>query len=149
MQTVMQYATLGTLGLGLASQVGALTGGGGSSSADTRRAQEEQERRNREAAAAQEAANRASAQAQLAENERMAAEIKAEQERVAGGATVTTAAAAETALNQRAFRGGCEDGARARVGNTARPNVVLANTAATKVRYDAGFNAGMAGQVCQ
>lgn len=153
MDSVLKYAALGNLGLGAATTAMALTGGGGgskgSSSADIRRAQEEQESLNRAAAAAQEAANKASAQAQLAENERMKAEIKAEQERMAGGATGTAAAAAETALNQKAFRGGCEDGARARVGNTARPNVVLANTAATKVQYDAGFDAGMAGQVCQ
>jgi hypothetical protein len=127
----------------------ALTGGGGgskgSSSADIRRAQQEQADLNRAAAEAQEEANRRSALAQEEENKR----IKAEQERMAGGATGTAAAAAETALNQKAFRGGCEDGARARVGNTARPNVVLANTAATKVQYDAGFDAGMAGQVCQ
>lgn len=196
MDSFLQYVPLASLGLGLAGQVGALTGGSGSSgsgssSADTRRAAEEQERRNREAAAAQEEANRRSALAQEEENKRITAEIKAEQERVAaeikaaqdevrkeankqaaelnkqsagttvggtstgtGGVltqnnTVTGEAVTQLELNQNVLKGGCEDGARARVGNTARPFVRFIVDSATQVQYDAGFAAGLAGQACE
>jgi hypothetical protein len=213
MQTIMQYAPLASLGLGLVSQLGGLGGSGSSgSSQSSANAAAEQERRNREAAAAQEEANRRSAEAQRLENERMAAETKAEQERVvaeiarqqeearketerlaaeakaerdriaaetakraeeskteqdrlraedlarASATTpgtvevvdpVTGATVTELELNQNVFKGGCEDGARARVGNTARPNVRYANTDSTKAQYDTGFRAGMAGQACE